>query len=118
MSEQVDAIIRKSKKWRDEFDALRAIALASGLDEEVKWGQPCYTLNGSNVFLIHGFKDYCALLFFKGTLMKDPQKVLIQQTANVQSARQIRFTSLKEILKHKSVLKKYIDEAVKVEKSG
>ena len=90
----------------------------SGLTEELKWGHPCYTLKGKNVFLIHGFKDYCALLFMKGALLKDDQGILVQQTKNVQAARQIRFTSVKEIGKLERVVKNYIDEAIEVEKAG
>lgn len=104
--------------WQDESKELRKIALASGLTEDLKWGQPCYRLNGKNIFLIHSFKNYCALLFMKGALMKDPSQILIQQTANVQSARQIRFTTLFEITTQKALLKAYIAEAIAIEKSG
>jgi len=114
----VDAVLAKAKAWKDEMLALRAIALDSGLTEDFKWGQPCYTLDGHNVVLIHGFKEYCALLFFKGALLKDAKGLLVQQTENVQSARQIRFTNVKEITKLESVLKAYILEAIEVEKAG
>lgn len=115
---KVDSILRHTKDWREEFEALRAIILDFPLTEELKWYQPCYTLHGKNVVLMHGFKEYCALLFFKGVLLKDPKRILIQQTENVQSARQIRFTSVREILKMKAVLKTYIQEAIDVEKAG
>lgn len=106
------------KKWQQEFEALRAIIGDSGLKEEVKWGQPCFTLDGHNIVLIHGFKEYCALLFFKGTLMKDPKNILIQQTENVQAARQIRFTALSDIARQEKTLKAYIKDAIALEKSG
>jgi len=115
---KVSAVLGKAKTWREEMSALRSLALASGLSEELKWGQACYVLDGKNVFLIHGFKEYCALLFMKGALMKDPKGILIQQTENVQSGRQIRFTSLGQIVKMKPVLKAYLREAIAVEKSG
>ncbi|MGZ3865379.1 MAG: YdeI/OmpD-associated family protein [Bacteroidia bacterium] len=115
---KVDWYFVKNKQWQEEIEHLRVYALESGLTEELKWGCPCYTLDGTNVFLIHCFKEYCAYLFMKGSLMKDPKKILIQQTANVQSARQIRFTNAKEIVKMKTTLKAYIKEAVAIEKSG
>ena len=115
---RVDVYIRNEKRWPEEMAMLRALALESGLTEELKWGQPCYTLEGKNVFLIHGFKEYFALLFMKGALMKDPDNLLIQQTENVQSGRQIRFTSAKDFTSKKSKAKKYIKEAIEVEKSG
>ena len=115
---KVDAILRHTNQWRDEFEALRTIALSCGLTEELKWYQPCYTLQNKNIVLIHGFKEYCALLFFKGALLKDARHILIQQTENVQSARQIRFTNMKEIVKLKPVLKAYIQEAIAVESAG
>ncbi|MBX2971846.1 MAG: YdeI/OmpD-associated family protein [Flavobacteriales bacterium] len=118
MNPKVDWFFAKDTKWQEAFQLLREIALDSGLAEELKWGHPCYTLNGKNVFLIHGFNDYCALLFHKGSLLKDPQKILVQQTANVQSARQIRFTSAKEIVKLTPLLKAYIREAIALEKAG
>lgn len=118
MNPKVDWYFVKNKKWQEEIINLRAIALDCGLTEELKWGCPCYTLDGNNIVLIHVFKDYCAYLFFKGVLLKDPKKILIQQTANVQVARQIRFTNIKEITKLKATLKTYIKEAIKVEKVG
>lgn len=108
----------KEKRWSAEYAALRQLCLASGLNEELKWGQACYDLNGSNVVLIHGFKDYCALLFMKGALLKDPKGILIQQTKSVQSARQIRFASLADIKKQRTAVAAYIREAIAVEKSG
>ena len=115
---KVDFFFDKATKWLKEFEKLRAIILDCHLVEELKWGQPCYTFEKSNIVLMHGFKEYCALLFFKGALLKDPKGVLIQQTENVQSARQIRFTSVREIEKTKATLKAYIFEAVKVEEAG
>ncbi|WP_443747152.1 YdeI/OmpD-associated family protein [Asticcacaulis solisilvae] len=114
----VDAFLEEQDRWRPEFEALREIILPSGLDEDVKWGKPTYSLDGQNVVLMHGFKDYAALLFMKGALMKDEEKVLIQQTENVQSARQIRFTSVDEIRRMDNMLKAYVDEAIQIEKSG
>lgn len=108
----------KEKRWSTEYAALRQICLASGLNEELKWGQACYDLAGSNVVLIHGFKSYCALLFVKGALLKDSKGILIQQTKNVQAARQIRFASLADINKQRAAVKGYIREAIVVEKSG
>ncbi len=118
MNPKVDWYFTKHERWEEEINRLRAIALDSGLTEELKWGCPCYTLKGTNVFLIHVFKDYCALLFHKGALINDDHKILVQQTENVQSARQIRFTDLKEIEKLEHVVKHYIHEAIKVEKAG
>ena len=118
MNPKVDAVLGKATKWQEEFEKLRRIALSCPLAEELKWGQPCYTFGGGNVVLIHGFKEYCALLFFKGALLRDTKKLLVQQTENVQSARQIRFTNLKEIAKLEPVLKAYIKEAIEVEKAG
>lgn len=117
---KVEFFFDKAEKWQKEVRKLRSLILSSGLDlvEELKWGVPCYTLEGTNVVLIHHFKDYCALLFQKGALMKDPKKILIQQTKNVQSARQIRFASLAEITRLEPALKTYLAEAVKLEKSG
>jgi uncharacterized protein YdeI (YjbR/CyaY-like superfamily) len=115
---KVDFYFIKAKKWQEELELLRAIALESELAEELKWGCPCYTLDGSNIVLIHAFKDYCAFLFFKGALLEDAKGMLIQQTENVQSARQARFTGVKEIEKRKATIKKYIREAINVEKSG
>ena len=118
MNPKVDAFLNRSKKWREEFEQLRAIVLDCGLTEELKWGVPCYTFDDSNVVLMHGFKEYCALLFVKGALLKDAKGILVQQTKNVQAARQIRFTSVKEIIKMKAILKAYIREAIEVEKAG
>lgn len=118
MNPKVNFYFEKAGKWQEELKELRIIALNSGLTEELKWGCPCYTFHESNVVLIHSFKEYCAFLFMKGALLKDPEKILIQQTENVQSARQIRFTNTKEIKEKASVLKEYIDEAVEVERSG
>jgi uncharacterized protein YdeI (YjbR/CyaY-like superfamily) len=115
---KVDAFLNKTKSWREEFEKLRAIILACELNEELKWGTPCYTFQDRNVVLMHGFKEYCALLFFKGALLTDPNGILIKQTENVQSARQIRFNSAREILKMKAVLKAYINAAIQVEKAG
>lgn len=118
MNPKVDWYFTKNRNWQEEIETLRTIVLDSGLAEELKWGCPCYTLEGTNVVLIHVFKEYCALLFHKGVLMKDPENILIQQTQNVQVARQVRFTNLQQIKKMKSVLKAYIKEAIEVEKSG
>jgi uncharacterized protein YdeI (YjbR/CyaY-like superfamily) len=118
MNPRVTQVHGKEKHWAAEFAALRRLCLASGLNEELKWGQACYDLEGSNVVLIHGFKDYCALLFMKGSLLKDPKGILIQQTKNVQAARQLRFASLADINKQKVAIKAYIAEAIAVEKSG
>lgn len=118
MNPKVDWYFVKNKKWQEEIEALRTIALDCGLDEELKWGCPCYTQDGNNIVLIHVFKEYCAYLFFKGVLIKDPKKILIQQTPNVQVARQARFTSLAQIVKMRATLKTYIKEAIKVEKAG
>ena len=115
---KVDWFFKKDTKWKDEYERLRMIALNCGLTEELKWGCPCYTLDGQNVVLIHGFKDYCAYLFHKGALLKDPRSLLIQQTENVQSARQIRFTHVDQIADVENVLKSYIKEAIKLEKAG
>lgn len=118
MNPKVDWFFNKAGQWQNEYNELRKIALASGLTEELKWGCPCYTLNGTNVVLIHGFKNYCAYLFHKGVLLNDPKKILIQQTANVQSARQIRFTHLDQIADMETTLNAYLKAAIKVEKSG
>jgi len=115
---KVDAVLNKEKKWQEEMKALRTIVLDCGLSEELKWGQPCYTFQEANIVLIHGFKEYCALLFFKGVLLKDVKKLLLQQTENVQAARQIRFSSIRDIAKVKATLKAYIKEAIAVEKAG
>ncbi len=118
MNPKVDFYFVKAKKWQEEIIALRAIVLGCGLDEQLKWGCPCYRFQKTNIVLIHVFKEYCALLFFKGALLKDTQKILIRQTKNVQAARQIRFTGIKEIVKQNAALKAYIYEAVEVEKAG
>jgi uncharacterized protein YdeI (YjbR/CyaY-like superfamily) len=115
---QVDAFMGRADPWQAEFKRLRTIILDCQLTEALKWGQPCYSLDDKNVVLMHGFKGYCALLFMKGALLKDAKGLLIQQTANVQSARQIRFTQLREIVGMESVLKAYIREAMDVEKAG
>ena len=108
----------KKGNWQEEFQKLRTIVLGCDLTEELKWGCPCYTFEERNIVLMHGFKEYCALLFFKGALLQDPEGILIQQTDNVQSARQIRFTGAREIVKMKKTLKAYILEAIDVEKTG
>jgi uncharacterized protein YdeI (YjbR/CyaY-like superfamily) len=118
MNPLVSKVHGKEKRWRAEFAELRQLCLASGLGEQLKWGQACYDLNGSNVVVIHGFKEYCALLFMKGALLKDPKGLLIQQTKNVQSARQIRFASLADINRRQAAVKACIKEAIAVEKSG
>lgn len=118
MNPKVDFYFNKAKKWQEEIKRLRTIVLDCGLTEELKWGVPCYAHQKSNIVLIHTFKEYCALLFFKGALLKDPQGILIQQTENVQAARQIRFTTTGEIVKKARILKSYIYEAVEVEKAG
>jgi uncharacterized protein YdeI (YjbR/CyaY-like superfamily) len=118
MNPKVDWFFEKDTKWRKEYERLRSIVLDCGLIEELKWGCPCYTFENSNVVLIHGFKEYCALLFFKGALLKDTDGILIQQTENVQSARQVRFTGLAEINKLQKVVKAYVYQAIEVEKAG
>jgi uncharacterized protein YdeI (YjbR/CyaY-like superfamily) len=118
MNPLVSKVHGKERRWSAEYAALRQLCLASGLVEELKWGQACYNLNGSNVVLIHGFKNYCALLFMKGALLKDPEGILIQQTKNVQAARQIRFASLAQINRQKAAVRAYLGEAVAIEKSG
>ncbi|MFZ1750046.1 MAG: YdeI/OmpD-associated family protein [Saprospiraceae bacterium] len=118
MNPEIDWFFTKKSKWQAAYEALRMIVLDCGLIETLKWGCPCYTNEDSNVVLIHGFKDYCALLFMQGALLKDPKGMLIQQTENVQAARQIRFASLKEILDHKTTIKAYIKEAIALDKAG
>jgi len=118
MNPKVDFFFDKAEKWQKEFEQLRTIILDCGLTEELKWGQPCYTSQESNIVLMHGFKEYCALLFFKGALLQDANDILIQQTENVQAARQVRFTNVKEIVKMEKILKAYIYEAIEVEKAG
>lgn len=115
---KVDAYLEREKTWRKEFEALRSILRDFGLSEDFKWGHPCYALDKTNIVLMHGFKEYCALLFFKGALMKDPSSILVQQTENVQAARQIRFTSADEIRRMANMLKSYVQEAIEVEKAG
>ncbi len=115
---KVDFFFNKAGQWQAEFKKLRTIVLDCPLTEELKWGVPCYTFEKKNIVLIHGFKEYCAILFVKGALLKDAKGILIQQTENVQSARQIRFTSVSEIAKMESILKAYINEAIEVEKAG
>ena len=118
MNPKVDWFFDKDTKWQKEYEKLRTIILECGLMEELKWGCPCYTFENTNIILIHGFKEYCALLFFKGALLNDPDGILIQQTKNVQSARQIRFTNAREIGKMEKKLKAYVYEAIEVEKAG
>jgi len=115
---KVDFFFEKAEKWQEEFKRLRTIILDCQLTEELKWGVPCYTFQKKNIVLIHGFKEYCAILFVKGALLKDAKGILIQQTENVQSARQIRFTNVREIARMEAILKAYIKEAVEVEKAG
>ncbi len=118
MNPKVDWFFDKATKWQKEYEKLRKIILECGLIEELKWGQPCYTFQNTNIVLIHGFKEYCALLFFKGVLLNDPNGILIQQTENVQVARQVRFTNVREIVKMERILKAYIYEAIEVERAG
>lgn len=119
MNVQAEQFFEKSKKWKEEFDLLREIVRENkSLNEDYKWMHPCYTFQGKNIVLIHGFKEYCALLFHKGALLKDTKNILIQQTENVQLARQIRFTNVAQIIKHKSVIKEYIKQAIEIEQSG
>ena len=118
MNPKVDFYFNKAKKWQEELEKLRITVLDCGLTEELKWGVPCYTFQKSNIVLIHEFKEYCALLFFKGALLNDAHGLLIQQTENVQAARQIRFTNVREIVKMKAILRAYIYEAIEVEKAG
>ncbi|PNX52317.1 MAG: hypothetical protein BV458_10205 [Thermoplasmata archaeon M9B2D] len=115
---KVDEFLSKTKKWQEEFKKLRKIVLDCGLTEEFKWGKPCYTFEKNNIVLIHGFKEYCALLLFKGALLKDSKGILISQTENTQATRQIRFTNLREIVEMEPILKAYIHEAIEVEKAG
>src|SRR6476661_147936 len=118
MNPKVDWFFEKDTKWQKEYAKLRILLLDCGLNEALKWGCPCYTFQDGNIVLIHGFKEYCALLFFKGALLKDPKGVLVQQTKNVQSARQIRFANARQVVEMKAVLKAYIQEAIDVEKAG
>ncbi len=118
MNPKVDWFFKKAKTWREEFAKLRTTILDCGLTEELKWGQACYTFEKKNIVLIHGFKEYCALLFFKGALLRDAKGILVQQTENVQSGRQVRFANLREIVKMETILTAYIHEAIEVEKAG
>ena len=118
MNPKVDFFFNKATKWQEAYELLRTIVLDCGLTEELKWGVPCYTFNDNNILLIHGFKAYCALLFHKGVLLQDADNLLIQQTENVQAARQMRFTSTAEIISHEAIIKAYIFEAIEVEKAG
>ena len=118
MNQKVDAFLKSATRWRKEMSELRKIILDCGLAEDLKWGKPCYTFQDRNVIVVQPFKEYCALLFCKGALLKDPNKVLIQQTENVQAARQIRFRNFQEIVDQESVLKAYIKEAVDAERAG
>ncbi len=118
MNPKVDEFLNKVTKWHDELEKLRAIVLDCQLTEELKWGVPCYTFQKGNIVLIHGFKEYCALLFMKGALLNDSNGILIQQTENVQGGRQIRFTNLEQIIEQETILKAYIFEAIEVEKAG
>lgn len=118
MNPKVDFYFDENERWQKEIEKMRSIVLDCGLEEELKWGCPCYRYNESNVVLIHVFKEYCAFLFFKGALLNDPNGILVQQTENVQAARQMRFTGLKEIVKLEATIKAYIYEAIEVEKAG
>ncbi|ASS97016.1 YdeI/OmpD-associated family protein [Peribacillus simplex] len=118
MNPKVDEFLGKAKKWKEEYETLRNIVLDCDLTEEFKWMHPCYTFEKKNIVLIHGFKEYCALLFHKGALLQDTHGILIQQTENVQGARQIRFTNVQEIVATENILKAYIHEAIEVEKAG
>jgi uncharacterized protein YdeI (YjbR/CyaY-like superfamily) len=118
MNPKVDFYFNKAQKWHEEVEKLRTIVLDCGLDEELKWGHPCYSFNKGNIVLIHDFKEYCALLFFKGALLKDEHGILVQQTENVQAARQARFTNLRKVVEQEAVIKAYIYEAIDVEKAG
>lgn len=118
MNPKVDFYFTKAEKWQEEFEKLRKIVLDCGLTEELKWGNPCYTFQGSNIVLIHGFKEYCALLFFKGSLLQDSHGILTQQTENVQAGRQARFTNIQDIIGKEAILKAYMYEAIEVEKAG
>jgi uncharacterized protein YdeI (YjbR/CyaY-like superfamily) len=118
MNPKVDFYFSKAKNWQEEIRQLRTIVLDCGLNEELKWGCPCYRFQETNIVLIHVFKEYCALLFFKGALLHDANGILVQQTKNVQAARQVRFTNIREIVKMEKILKAYIYEAIEVEKAG
>ena len=118
MNPKVDAYLKRQGKWRAELGKLRGILADSGLTEELKWGHPCYALDGKNVALIHGFKEYCAILFHKGALLRDPKGILVQQTKNVQAARQLRFTSVQEVTKLEKTILAYVREAIEIERAG
>jgi len=118
MNPKVDEFLGKTQKWHAELEKLRTIVLDCGLTEELKWGKPSYSFQESNIVLIHGFKEYCALLFFKGVLLNDTNGILVQQTENVQAGRQIRFTNVREIIEMETIVKAYIYEAIEVEKAG
>jgi uncharacterized protein YdeI (YjbR/CyaY-like superfamily) len=118
MNPKVDVFLSKAEKWQEEFEKLRMITLDCQLTEELKWGKPCYTFQNSNIVLIHGFKEYCALLFVKGALLNDAKGILVTQTENTQAARQIRITNVREIVEMEPILKAYINEAIEVEKAG
>lgn len=118
MNPKVDFYFNKAEKWQKELEKLRTIVLDCGLAEQLKWGCPCYTFENKNIILIHSFNDYCAVLFFKGALLNDPNGILIQQTENVQAGRQMRFDNVREIVELEPVLKSYIFEAIEVEKAG
>lgn len=118
MNPKVDLFLSKATQWQEEFQKLRTMVLDCQLTEELKWGVPCYTFQGSNIVLIHGFKEYCALLFMKGALLRDTDGILVQQTENVQASRQIRFTNIRQIEEMESILKAYILDAIEVEKAG
>ncbi|MDB5089024.1 MAG: hypothetical protein JWR09_3018 [Mucilaginibacter sp.] len=118
MNPKVDFYFNKAQKWQEEIEKMRAMALGCGLNEELKWGCPCYTFQKNNIVLIHTFKEYCAFLFFKGALLDDPHGIMVQQTENVQSARQTRFTDISEIVEQEPILKAYIYEAIEVDKAG
>ncbi len=118
LNPKVDKFLNRTEKWHEEFTKLREIILDCGLKEDLKWGVPSYSFENKNIVLIHGFNEYCAILFHKGVLLKDPDQILIIQSENVQSARQVRFTNTQQILKLEPIIKKYINEAIDVEKAG
>lgn len=118
MHPKVDAFLERADAWKSEFEALRAILLELPLEEDLKWGQPCYTVDGKNIVLMHGFKEYCALLLFKGALLQDPEGILVAMTDNTQSARQIRFASVGDVRRRKKALKSYVQNAIAIEKAG
>ncbi|GGO03508.1 YdeI/OmpD-associated family protein [Saccharibacillus kuerlensis] len=115
---KVDAFLEREERWREEFVKLRSLALNTEMTEELKWGQPCYTINGGNVLLIHGFKEYCAILFIKGALLQDNERMLIQQTQKVQAGRQLRFENVREIEDRQGEIEAYMREAIEIEKAG